>query len=193
MKNCAAALLACALVASLGAGCAAKVTEQPLFGEQQGRSLSSPLRWGWLSSERDTGDLPSAIPLGGKRAGRVLVYLEFPEPDGARELAQAQLLLTPLGRVGQVEVELSRADDAGPTLRRWSDQPRAQYPRISASIEARAWPARIDVTELVRAPRKAGEPLRLMLRSEPNASESVLIATGASGGDAPKLELYYRD
>jgi hypothetical protein len=188
LTNCAAALLACAL----GAGCAAKATEQPLFGEQQVRSLSAPLRWGWLSSERDTGDLPSAIPLGGKRAGRVLVYLEFPEPDGARQLAQAELLLTPLGSVGQVEVELSRAADAGPALRRWSDQPRALYPRLSARIEARAWPARIDVTELVRAPRKAGEPLRLMLRSEPSDGESVLIATGASGGDAPKLEIYYR-
>jgi hypothetical protein len=190
VRSCAAALLVCALGGSLG--CAAKATEPPLFGEQQGRSLSAPLRWGWLSSERETGDLPSAIPLGGKRAGRVLVYLEFPEPDAARDLAQAQLLLTPLGRVGQVAVELSRADEAGPELRDWSDQPRALYPRVSASIAARAWPSRIDVTELVRARRKAGEPLRLLLRSEPSDGESVLIATGASGGDAPRLELYYR-
>jgi hypothetical protein len=188
----AGAALLCALGVALGAGCASKATPAPLFGEQHARSLSAPSRWGWLSSKHDTSDLPSAIPLGGKQAGRVLIYLEFPPPDGARELARAELLLTPLGQTGQVDVELSRADAAGPELRSWSDQPRALYPRLSASIAARPWPARVDVTELVRALRKSGEPLRLLLRAEPGDRESVLIATGASGGDSPKLELYYR-
>ncbi|HEY6077453.1 MAG TPA: hypothetical protein VIW29_01535, partial [Polyangiaceae bacterium] len=116
-----AALLGCALGVLLGAGCGPGSTEPPLLSEQHGRSLSSPLRLGWLSSQRETGDLPSAIPLGGRRAGRVLVYLEFPEPEPGRSLVHAQLLLTPLESGGQaVDVELSRADAARPELRSWS-------------------------------------------------------------------------
>ena len=43
------------------------------------RAVLEPPRFGWLSSDRETGDLPSAIALGAKASGRVLLYLEFPE------------------------------------------------------------------------------------------------------------------
>lgn len=187
-------LLGVALASTLSAGCGGRAAEAPLLGEAHGRSVSSPLRLRWLSSQRETGDLPSAIPLGGRSAGRVLVYLEFPEPEPGRSLLDAQLLLTSFAGVGSqaVDVELSRATVARPELRSWSDQPRALYPRLAARVLPQAWPARIDVTELVRAPRKPGEPLRLLLRAEPTDGESLLLATGASSGDAPQLDLYYR-
>jgi hypothetical protein len=50
----------------------------------------------------------------------------------------------------------------------------------------------LDVTEILRAAPKRGEPLRLLLRAEPGEGEGVLIATGASGGELPRLELYFQ-
>ena len=75
-------------------------------------------------------------------------------------------------------------------LAAWSDQPRARYPRLSTRLTSGASPVRLDVTELVRAESKPGEPLRLLLRAEPEASEPLLIETGAAGGAAPRLEAY---
>jgi hypothetical protein len=49
----------------------------------------------------------------------------------------------------------------------------------------------LDVTELLRAERKAGEPVRLLLRAEPDAAEPLLVETGAAGGAAPRLEAYW--
>jgi hypothetical protein len=52
-------------------------------------------------------------------------------------------------------------------------------------------PVRLDVTELLRAETKADEPVRLLLRAEPRAVEPILIATGAAGGAAPRLQVYW--
>jgi hypothetical protein len=52
-------------------------------------------------------------------------------------------------------------------------------------------PTRLDVTELLRAERKPNEPVRLLLRAEPGAGEPLLVATGAAGGAAPRLEAYW--
>lgn len=160
--------------------------------EQSSRSLLATDRFGWVSSERSTRDLPSAIALGGKTSGRVLIYLEFPEPDRARKLVRAELWLSLSARPAEpVDVELSRSDAAGAKLERWSEQPHARYPRLAAKLGAHAPRERLDVSELVSAPDKAGEPLRLLLRAEPSAAEPVLLETGAFGGSAPRLELYW--
>jgi hypothetical protein len=163
-----------------------------VFSEQDARSVVEPVRFGWLSSEHETGSLPSAIALGGKTSGRVLVYLEFPEPESARRLLRAELLLRPSGGMGaEVPIEVSRAEAARELLV-WSDQPKALYPRLSAQLSVRPWPERVDVTEILLAHARRREPLRLLLRAEPGDGEGVLLATGASGGESPRLEIYWQ-
>jgi hypothetical protein len=181
------------LAASTLPGCSGAPAPTAVFSEQDARSVSEPLRFGWLSSERETGSLPSAIALGGKKSGRVLVYLEFPEPESARRLLRADLLLRPSGAAGgRVPIELSRAEAARSDLSQWSDQPKALYPRLSAQLSVRPWPERVDVTEILRAHAGRREPLRLLLRAEPGDGEGVLLATGASGGEPPRLEIYWQ-
>ena len=185
-------LLGFALGAVLSA-CGAAPEPVTVFSEQDARLVLEPQRFGWLSSARETGTLPSAIALGAKTSGRLLLYFEFPEFAEQRKLLRAQLLLDPQG-VGseRVTVELSRAAQAGAELRSWSHQPRALYPRVSAELAGRPFTQRLDVTEILRVPPKRGEPLRLLLRAEPGEGEGVLIATGASGGAVPRLELYFQ-
>jgi hypothetical protein len=181
-----ARLLALAVV--LGCGHSAS---PPAVSELSSRSVSAPVQLGWVSSLAPSGDLPSAIALGGKASGRVLVYLEFlPEGDPKR-LLRAELLLDTLPGADTVEVELSRAEAARGELRSWSDQPRARDPRLGARLSSSGVPQRLDVTELVRAQSKPDEPLRLLLRAEPGDGAPVLVQTGAAGGVAPKLEQYW--
>jgi hypothetical protein len=174
-------------------GCSAQPPPALVFTEQDGRSVLEPVQFGWLSSEHETGGLPSAIALGAKTSGRVLVYLEFPELEPSRRLLRAELLLSPSGAAfGRVPIELSRTEAPSGKLRRWSDQPRALYPRIAAHVSARSWPERLDVTEILQAQARRKEPPRLLVRAEPGEGEGVLIATGVSGGDAPRLEIYWQ-
>ena len=160
--------------------------------EQSSREVVVPTRFGWLSSGGPSGDLPSAIALGGKASGRVLLYFEFPEQQAARRLLRAELLLSASGTPGDaIEVELSRATPARGELRAWSDQPRALYPRLPAHLAAQIAPVRLDVTALLRAQNRPGKPLCILLRAEPLADAPVLVETGAAGGAAPRLETYW--
>ncbi len=173
-------------------GCGAAPAPASALTEQNARTVLEPARLGWVSSQQASGALPSAIALGGKASGRVLVYLEFAAQNSTRRLLRAELVLGASGVSGEaIEVELSRAEPAGGELRAWSDQPRARYPRLTAQLSTRALPLRLDVTELLRAETKPGEPLRLLLRAEPGEGEPVLVETGAAGGVAPRLEAYW--
>jgi hypothetical protein len=189
MQRRAVACLLCGVIT----GCGAAPAPVSMFSERDGRLVLEPQRLGWLSSERETGALPSAIAVGAKTSGRLVLYFEFPELTEQRKLLRAQLLLDPSqGRSGRVPVELARAAAPGAELLRWSDQPRALYPRVAGELSAQAFPLRLDVTEILRVRSERGEPLRLLLRAEPGDGEGVLIATGASGGDVPRLELYFQ-
>ncbi len=162
------------------------------LSELSARSVTQPSELGWVSSKERSGELPSALALGGKASGRVLVYLEFPPESEHRRLLRAQLLLGTLpGGAGTIDVEVSRAEPARGTLKQWSDQPRAKYPRLSAQLAPGAVPLRVDVTELVRSQTKLDEPLRILLRAEPGEGAPVLLETGAAGGLAPRLEQYW--
>jgi hypothetical protein len=186
----AGAWFAWGLVASV-LGCGPPPAAPSAVSEQSGRTLLLPARFGWVSSETPSGALPSAIALGGKASGRVLLYFEFPELSQPRRLLRAELLLNASGAAGDaVDVELSRAEAARGKLETWSDQPQAVYPRLSARLVAQASALRLDVTEILRAHTKPGEPLRLLLRAEPGAGEPVLVQTGAAGGAQPRLEVY---
>jgi hypothetical protein len=66
------------------------------------------------------------------------------------------------------------------------------YPRVAAQLSASDGVERFDVTEIARAHARRGEPLRLLLRAEPGPGEGVLVATGADGGESPRLELYWQ-
>jgi hypothetical protein len=173
-------------------GCAGARAPSGEVSELQGRTVATPERLGWVSSEQPSGALPSAIALGGKPSGRVLIYFEFAAPTEARRLHRAALLLSTSGAPGEsVDVELSRAEPPNGELRTWADQPRARYPRLTAQLPGDVASLRLDVTELVRAEAKPGEPLRILLRAEPGDAEPVLVATGAAGGAAPRLEAYW--
>jgi hypothetical protein len=181
-----------ALALGLAAASCAPATTTPTLSELNGRSVHEPTRFGVLSSARESSALPSAVSLGAKTSGRVLLYFEFPEPEEARKLLRAQLLLNSTGAAGEVEIEVSRCEAARGELRAWSDQPHALYPRLSATLGRHGGAERVDVTPIVRAQTKRGEPLRILLRAEPGDGEGVLIATGASGGETPRLELYFQ-
>jgi hypothetical protein len=173
-------------------GCGAPPPASVGLSELTGRSVLAPIRFGVLSSVRETAALPSSVALGAKSSGRMLLYFEFSLPEETRKLLRAQLLLSPTGGSADVDVEVSRADAAGVELRAWSDQPRALYPRLAARLGRQAGLERLDVTEILRAHSKRGEPLRLLLRAEPGDGEGISIATGAAGGEAPRLELYWQ-
>lgn len=173
-------------------GCASAPPGPPAVSEQSARQVLTPSRLGWLSSEESSATLPTAIALGGRSSGRLLVYFEFPELDASRPLSRAELLVVTDGAPGDaIEVELSRSEPAGVALDSWSQQPQALYPRKNMRLEAAATPARLDVTEMARTRSKAGEPLRLLLRAEPGRGAPVLLRTGADGAVAPRLEAYW--
>jgi hypothetical protein len=189
--------LGCLLALGLGLGafgCGGPSPASVGLSELNGRSVLEPTRFGVLSSVRETSELPSSVALGAKASGRMLLYFEFPQPEETRKLLRAQLLLSPTDGSGAVDVEISQADAARAELRAWSDQPRALYPRLAARLGRHAGPERLDVTEilLARAKAKRGDPLRLLLRAEPGDGEGISIATGAAGGEAPRLELYWQ-
>jgi hypothetical protein len=177
---------------SVAPACAASPVVERSVPERSSRSVLLPQRFGWVTSAGQSGALPSAISLGGKASGDVLVYLEFAAPEGGRKLLRAELWLSLTRRPAQpVDVELSRSDEAGEKLSAWSDRPAARYPLVSAELGRADARSLLDVSELVRAPAKAGEPLRVLLRAEPDAEEAALLETGAFGGRAPRLELYW--
>ena len=190
MRRLEAVVVAASLLSALG--CSRAAPALPV-SEESAREVVAPTRLGWLSSDRASGDLPSAVALGGKASGRVLLYLEFPEQLAARRLLRAELLLSASGTPGDaIEVELSRAAPARGELKAWSDQPRALYPRIDARLSVQTTPVRLDVTELLKAQNKPGQPLCILLRAEPSGDAPVLVETGAAGGAAPRLETYWQ-
>jgi len=178
---------------ALGAcGCGGSAQPDSAIPEQSARSVLFPARLGWLSSEGPSGTLPSAVALGGKASGRVLLYLEFVRPQEPRKLLRADLLLETSGAPSAgIDVELSRSEPARGALSSWSEQPVSLYPRKSVRLAAGEGPTRLDVTELLRASSKPEEPLRMLLRAEPGEGAPVWVATGAASGAAPRLDTYW--
>lgn len=173
-------------------GCGGRAGSSAIVAEQSQRSVAALERFGWVSSAGPSGALPSAVALGGSGAGRTLVYLQFPEPERGRKLLRADLWLSLVApTAAPIQVELSRSEPAGGELSSWSDQPQARYPRVAAKLGGARAEQRLDVRALALAPGKAGEPLCVLLRAEPDAGEPVLLETGAFGGHAPRLELYW--
>lgn len=151
------------------------------------------------AAEHASSELPAAVTFGSSAGGAAL-YLEFPEAwRGARRIESAFLVLEPLPGTPRgptdVEVRVWRVGgDWAPDSLSWLDQPSLVPP--SASGLARAAPAlplRVDVTAIVAhfAEHERGYH-GLALRSGGGDDVGASFATGASGGVAPRLELYVR-
>jgi hypothetical protein len=189
---CRGSLLALLLAVGSLPACSAPRPERLQLTEQARRRVVTPTRIGWASSEQSSAVLPSAVALGGRKSGRALIYLEFASPPEPGRLLRANLLLEGASGPGSsIDVELSRAEAPRGALVSWSEQPGARYPRLATRLAFESGAARLDVTELLLAERKPEEPLRLLLRAEPAAAEPVWVATGAAGGGAPQLEMYW--
>src|SRR4051794_21596290 len=79
-----------ALISALALlGCARAPAPRVVVTDQNARSVLEPTRLGWVSSELASVVLPSAIGVGGKTSGRVLLYLEFATPTEPRRLLRA--------------------------------------------------------------------------------------------------------
>lgn len=162
-----------------------------LLSVQHGRTLLEPSRLAVVSSEREAGQVPSAVSLGGPRSGTVLLYLEFPLPRPRRRLVRADLVLEVSGTPGSsVEVEVSGSDFADGSPASFAE-PRSVGARTTAELRVDGAPARLDVREVVSSQSEATQ-LRLLLRAAPRAPEPLLVATGVSGGMAPRLDLYWQ-
>lgn len=172
--------------------CAGGTTAPAPVSVQQGRTLLEPARLEVVGGARDSAQVPSAVSLGGPASGTVLLYLEFPRPSEQRRLARADLVLDLSGAPGSsIEVELSSSESSTESSWAFAEPRRAVGPRTSARLSVSGVPVRLDVREIVLAQSEAAR-LCLLLRAEPTAPEPVLVATGASGGTAPRLDLYWQ-
>ncbi len=178
------------------AGCTPSAPRANLVVSARTQRTVVPLtRLAWLSSEQQSGFLPAAVVLGGRGAGRTLLYLEFPEqiPRTGRLLV-AYLVLDGAAQAVSpepVEIALMRAQRASVVPKAWGERPAAVLPRVTARLAPRTPPFRIDATELLQADQREHRPSSWLLLAEPADREGVVVATGAAGGAAPRLEIYW--
>lgn len=144
--------------------------------------------------------LPSSVAFGSERDGTTALYLRFPAVwHEARRIEAAFLVLDPMPGTlparGDVEVEAWRVREP------WLDdelsyltQPELGPPHSSGI--ARSAPRsvlRIDVTQIVSYLRDHPESNHgIALKCRDSAGGGASYATGASGGRAPRLEVYAR-
>jgi hypothetical protein len=144
--------------------------------------------------------LPGVVTFGSDADGATALYLEFPDSwRRARRIEAAFLVLEPMPgtapAASDVDVELWRVRGHWTEKRlSWLDQPE-RVPPQSAGIARSTPPSplRIDVTELCRflhAHREA--EVSFAIESGDGAGSGASFATGASGGRAPRLEVYVR-
>jgi hypothetical protein len=144
-------------------------------------------------------ELPPAITFGG-RAGAAALYLDFaPEWLGARSLESAFLILEPMPGThrgaSDVEVHAWRVTGAWQASElSWLAQPRRAPPSaIGIARAAPPMPLRVDVTSIVRYFAQHPRSDRgIVLKAGGSGALGASFATGAAGGNAPRLELYVR-
>jgi len=182
-----------AVVALAVLGCSSRPLGEVEVPASAVRRVLVPSRFRAVSSRGATeGALPSAVALGGAAAGREVLLLEFEELKESQRLLRGLLRLETTGVPGRVvELSVARSEPATAEPRDWSNQPRASYASVSVRLSTDLSPLRVDVTELLKAERAPGEPLRLLIWVEPQGAEPVLIQTGAAGGAGPRLETYW--
>ena len=151
-----------------------------------------------LAPGRSASDLPAAVTFGSRAEGPSLLLLRFvPRWPAHSRIASAFLLLDPWPgtqpNLEDVPVEVWRIEAPWQAHQvTWLDRPRLGYPR-SGGLARTAPPSvlRVDVTRLVReltAPGRHDHGMAVASRADSPGGAS--FATGASGGYAPRLEVY---
>jgi hypothetical protein len=136
----------------------------------------------------------------GSTAGAAALYLDFaPEWRRAQSIESAFLILEPMPgtRRGRADVRVHAwrvTEDWRASELSWLAQPRRAHPgAVGIARAAPPMPLRMDVTALVRyfAEHERSEH-GIVLRAGGGSESGASFATGASGGTAPRLELYVR-
>lgn len=145
-------------------------------------------------------ELPPSVTFGSERDGTTTLYLRFPAVwRNAREIEAAFLVLEPLH--GTLPASEDVRVTAWRVREQWTDaaleatrQPAVGLPS-APGIAKSAPPSvlRIDVTAIVDYLRRHPEnDFGIALRSEDQSQSGSSYSTGASGGRAPRLEVYAR-
>jgi hypothetical protein len=150
-----------------------------------------------LESANPTQGLPARIGFG-SAFGRSALYVEFPRNKSVPE--RAFLVLSArdgaASDAGPVKLEAWRVSSPwqAESLERWSDKPALAPPFARAELHAASeneW--RIDVSELVRfAAEHPDRAYGIAVLGVGGSGHGLSVATGMSGGRAPRLELYAR-
>jgi hypothetical protein len=144
--------------------------------------------------------LPSSVTFGGASEAASALYLRFePSWRSARRVDNAFLVLEPLpgtpGDPEDVPVEAWRIAGRWQTSDlSWVHQPKRAPPFARGLARSSPpSPLRIDVTAIVRHWHEHARSERgLVVKSAGGGAFGASFATGASGGAAPRLELYVR-
>ncbi len=143
------------------------------------------------------GQLPGAITFGARATGALEVLFRFdPVWRGQGRIEEAFLLLEPAAAGAQspapIEVGVWRIEeDWSKSDLTWQSQPSLAHPHALGIAASNGSPLRVDVTHLVRYLKE--HPRRdhgLAIRSAALQGTGVSYATGASGGRAPRIEVY---
>ncbi len=188
------------VVSALCSGACARASRESSAQLARERLVSSPSSIATLSSERAVAGLSGEIRFGGP-LGRSALYLKFPSEWRSRGLPQ-QAFLTLSARESNpspdapmtLEAWRISADWQPRTLQHWSDKPSLAPPY--ARIELGASPSqelRIDVSELVRfAAQNPERDFGIAVIASGSEGLGASFDSGLAGGQAPRLELYFR-
>jgi hypothetical protein len=151
------------------------------------------------TSPGPSSELPPAITFGGS-AGAAALYLDFPaEWLRARHIEAAFLILDPMPGTPRaskdVRVRAWRvAGDWDRSELTWLAQPQLAPPSAAGIARtAPPMPLRVDVTSIVRyLAEHRRDDHGIALKAGGGSAVGASFATGASGGNAPRLELYVR-
>ncbi|MEO8903481.1 MAG: hypothetical protein ABI488_14795 [Polyangiaceae bacterium] len=193
-----------AALSSLVAACAlsayACAPERDVDLARTVRLVSTPTSISALSSSHDCSALPAEITFGGSQ-DRSALYLKFPADFAIHGTPlKAFIALSPREDASAdatpVVIEAWRVNAAWEPaeLRAWSDKPPLAPPYARVDINSSPTrELRIDVTELVRfAAQNPALDFGFALLGQAGPGHGASFATGISGGDAPRLEVYVR-
>lgn len=166
------------------------------------RVVLHPIDLGVVSKRRaprEEAPLPPAVTFGSAAAGATILLLRFdPTWKELGHVEAAFLLLEPAGSPpgSDVEIEawLAGGRWSGAALS-WANQPAPVLPGARGLARTRpAAPLRVDVTELVLAlkDRSPRADHGVLLSAPAGEGYGAAFATGAAGGNPPRLEIYLR-
>jgi hypothetical protein len=174
---------------------------EPVGSDTQ-RRVAEPSRMVVLAADQDSGrdPLPPGVTFGAEHRGSTALFLEFPPVwRGAHEIESAFLVLEPLSGAQPSSEDVPVT--AWRVRSRWdeSNLSRLKRPELAPpkadgiARTAPPTPLRIDVTAIVSyLSKNPGSDFGIAVESGGGSGTGATYATGASGGRAPRLEVYTR-